>query len=191
MIKIKKTIFFLIATLFISSVFLHIASTSVEAQIPAGCPGSDLAGPPTPGSCDDSRAEVEECFGGGRSNQQIADCVEQLNSGSEGSGGADAPPPLDNDQRNALRDCKGTAGECLEANPIRVWVVYLINFLSAGVGVIVTIMIIVGGIQYASAGGNPQAVQAAKKKIANSIIALIAYFFLFAFLQWLVPGGLF
>jgi hypothetical protein len=65
------------------------------------------------------------------------------------------------------------------------------NILSAGVGVIIVIMIIVGGIQYTTAGSDPQKVAAAKSKIMNAIIALIAFFFLFAFLQWVVPGGIF
>jgi hypothetical protein len=65
------------------------------------------------------------------------------------------------------------------------------NFLSAGVGIIIVIMIIVGGIQYTTAGGDPQKVASAKGHILNAIIALVAFFFLFAFLQWVVPGGIF
>ncbi len=80
--------------------------------------------------------------------------------------------------------------DCLTNNPLVVLTRGAINFLSVGVGVIVVIMIIIGGIQYSAAGGNPQAVQAAKSKIANAIIALVAYIFLFAFLQWVVPGGI-
>lgn len=65
-----------------------------------------------------------------------------------------------------------------------------IKFLSAGVGLIVTIMIIVAGIQYSSAGSDPQKVVAAKGKIANAIIALVTYIFSFGLLQWLWPGGI-
>lgn len=65
------------------------------------------------------------------------------------------------------------------------------NVLSAGVGIIIVIVIIVGGIQYASAGGDANKVAAAKGRIQNAIYALIAFFFLYAFLQWLVPGGIF
>ena len=66
-----------------------------------------------------------------------------------------------------------------------------INILSGLVGVVVVIMIIIGGIQYASAGDDPQKVQGAKKKIANALLALFTFIFMFAFLQWVVPGGLF
>lgn len=67
----------------------------------------------------------------------------------------------------------------------------LINFLSAGVGIIVVIAIIVGGVQYAMAGDNPSAVSAAKERIINALIALAVFLFMAAFLQWLVPGGVF
>jgi uncharacterized membrane protein YraQ (UPF0718 family) len=79
---------------------------------------------------------------------------------------------------------------CLNENPIVKQLKNVINFLSAGVGIIVVGSIIVGGIQYALAGNNPQAVSAAKKRIQDTLIALLAFFFIYAFLQWLVPGGL-
>lgn len=65
-----------------------------------------------------------------------------------------------------------------------------INFLSIGVGVIVVAMIIIGAIQYSSSGGNPQTVSAAKKKITNAILALVFFAFSYAFLNFLIPGGL-
>lgn len=67
----------------------------------------------------------------------------------------------------------------------------IINVLSALVGVIVVAMIIYGGIQYSSAGDDPQKIAEAKKKIINALLALFIYFFMFAFLQWIVPGGIF
>jgi hypothetical protein len=66
-----------------------------------------------------------------------------------------------------------------------------INLLSAMVGVVVVIMVIVGGIQYSSAGADPQKVAAARGKISNALLALVAYLFMFSFLQWVVPGGIF
>lgn len=64
------------------------------------------------------------------------------------------------------------------------------NALSAVVGVVVVITIVVAGIQYSAAGSNPQAVASARNKIRNALIALFAYIFMFAFLEWLIPGGL-
>lgn len=65
-----------------------------------------------------------------------------------------------------------------------------IKFLTAGVGLIVTAMVIVAGIQYSTAGADPQKVSAARKKIINALIALVTYIFFFAILQWLLPKGL-
>lgn len=78
-----------------------------------------------------------------------------------------------------------------DCNLVRDYGVPIMNFLGAIVGIVVTISIVTGGIQYASSADDPQKVAAAKKRITNSIIALIAYLFLFGFLQWLVPGGFF
>lgn len=66
-----------------------------------------------------------------------------------------------------------------------------INLLYAMIAFVVIAMIIVGGIQYSTAGGNPQAAGEAKKKINNAILALVVLAFLYPFLQWLVPGGIF
>lgn len=65
-----------------------------------------------------------------------------------------------------------------------------IAFLAAVVGLVTVISIVVGGIQYASSGDDPQKVQKAKARIINSILGLLAFFFLFAFLEWIIPGGL-
>ncbi len=64
-----------------------------------------------------------------------------------------------------------------------------INVLSALVGVIVVIMIAVGGMQYSMARDNPQAVVAARGRIINALLGLLAYLFMYALLQYLVPGG--
>ena len=65
----------------------------------------------------------------------------------------------------------------------------LINMLSAAVGIVVIIAIIYGGIQYTTSEGDPQKAAKARLHITNAIIALIAFMFLYAFLQWIVPGG--
>jgi len=66
-----------------------------------------------------------------------------------------------------------------------------INLFTGLAGLAITAMVIVGGIQYSSAGGNPQAAANAKKKITNAFLAMITLIFIFTFLQWLIPGGIF
>jgi hypothetical protein len=64
-----------------------------------------------------------------------------------------------------------------------------INALTIVVGLIVTAAIATGGIQIAGARNNPQAIAAGKSKIANALIGFLGYSVLWAFLQWVVPGG--
>ena len=52
-------------------------------------------------------------------------------------------------------------------------------------------MVILGGIQYSSSNGNPQAVSSAKKKIQGAVLALVVLALLYPFLQWIIPGGSF
>ena len=66
-----------------------------------------------------------------------------------------------------------------------------INLFSLSFGLIAVISIILGGIQYSASEGDPQKASAAKNRISNTIIAIFAYLFLYAFLQFLIPGGAF
>jgi hypothetical protein len=112
-----------------------------------------------------------------------------------------AATPINNCGDNATAECAeaakdpaATSGNC--ATPTNCDLVHdyinpLINFLAAAVGVAVTIAIIWGGIEYSSAGGDPQKVSIAKNRIKNAIIALVTFFFLWALLNFLIPGGLF
>ncbi|HPR09287.1 hypothetical protein KDA06_02980 [Candidatus Saccharibacteria bacterium] len=65
-----------------------------------------------------------------------------------------------------------------------------IRLLSAAAGVAVVMGIMIGGIQYASSGGDPQKAAAGKGKIVKSLVGLVAFFFLFSFLQFVSPGGI-
>lgn len=66
-----------------------------------------------------------------------------------------------------------------------------INLLSVSFGLIATISLILGGINYATSEGDPTKASKAKHRIANTIFAVVAYLFLYSFLQFLVPGGFF
>ncbi len=94
-----------------------------------------------------------------------------------------------------------TDNTCIESKPFdqcanetncNIVVKYLnpaIKLLTIFVGIAVVVGITIGGIQYASSGGDPQKAAAAKMRIRNSIIALLFYFFLYAFLRFAIPGG--
>lgn len=65
----------------------------------------------------------------------------------------------------------------------------LINLLSGLVGITVVGVLIIGGIQYSTSAGDPQAAAAARKRISNAVLALVAFGMMYGFLQWIVPGG--
>ena len=65
----------------------------------------------------------------------------------------------------------------------------VVDILSIGIGIVGVIGITVAGIQYLTAKGNEQQVTKAKRRIFEIVIGLIAYVVLYAFTQWLLPGG--
>jgi len=91
-------------------------------------------------------------------------------------------------------DCNNSSDagiqNCVKNNQIVKDLNFIVNFLSAGVGIVVIGTIIVGGVQYTLAGDNSQLTGAAKQRIINGLIALAVFIFSFAFLQWIIPGGL-
>ena len=70
------------------------------------------------------------------------------------------------------------------------YILLFINVLSATLGVVVTIVVIIAGIQYSASAGDPQAIANAKKRISNALLALVLFAFMYGFLQWIVPGGI-
>lgn len=64
------------------------------------------------------------------------------------------------------------------------------RFLSAGAGIVCVASMIVGAIQFTASGGNPKATSDAVKRMASSAGALVFFLFIYAILNWIVPGGL-
>ena len=67
----------------------------------------------------------------------------------------------------------------------------LILFLSLTIGIGAVISFTIAGIQYSRSADDPAIVGAAKQRIFNTVIGLLAYAFLFALINYLVPGGVF
>ncbi len=84
----------------------------------------------------------------------------------------------------------GDCNDIRKCDIIYYYVNPFVNFLAALVGVAVVASIIIGGIQYSSSGGDPSKASAAKNRIRNAIIALVAFILLWAMLNFLIPGGL-
>lgn len=100
---------------------------------------------------------------------------------------------VDNTFECPATDPAATSTSCAEAKNCDLVTKYVnpfINLLSALIGVVVVIAIVVGGIQYSAAGGDPQTVALAKQRIMHALIALLVFIFLYALLNFLIPGGL-
>ena len=58
------------------------------------------------------------------------------------------------------------------------------------VGIAAVASLIYAGIQYSTSSGDPQKVAEAKDRITKTLMAFVMYLFFFAFLQFLIPGGI-
>lgn len=67
----------------------------------------------------------------------------------------------------------------------------VIKILTVGVGILAAGAVVVGGIIYATASGEPAKLQTAKTIWTNTVIGLIMYAFLYGFTNFLIPGGVF
>lgn len=78
-----------------------------------------------------------------------------------------------------------------QGNPIMDMLFAIIRLLSNGVGIVVIGSIIVGGIQYTTSAGDPQATAKAVGRIRATLIALGLYIFAYPLLNYLIPMGFF
>ena len=65
-----------------------------------------------------------------------------------------------------------------------------VQFISAGIGVLLVVFLAEAGIRYLTAGNNSNQVAAAKKQIANIVLSLVLYIFGLVLLNYISPGGL-
>jgi hypothetical protein len=82
-------------------------------------------------------------------------------------------------------------GNSLNNNIIFTLLKNVLQFLAAGVGLAVAGGIIFGGYLYITARANAGQVEKAKTVIINSVVGLLLFVFMYAILQFLIPGGVF
>jgi hypothetical protein len=132
---------------------------------------------------------------------------------STGSGTVDATTPSDETPtatkaeleaaaaklRDKLAKGKNTCGSsktvfkfnCANSdNAMIALILAIVKFLTYGVGIVITLSVVISGLQYATAQSDPSTVAKARTRIFNAVIALLLYVFAFAILNYLVPGGL-
>lgn len=112
---------------------------------------------------------------------------------------APAPPPKNAPgcvKISIAIDIKGTSTNCVplgggsEANVIFAYMFGIINLLAIGAGILSVGGIIVGGIRYSLAKGNPAQIQKAIFTIVSSVIGLFLFFILVVLFNFLIPGGI-
>lgn len=157
--------------------------------------------PTTVAKLDEAADDICKSYGSNKLEKQCD--AYSAASNSSGDGGELVTSTVKGDARyqcgkgdNAVKTkfnfgCVGTAYKGSTLNPILDLIYAIIRFLSAGVGIVVVGSIIWAGIQYSSSQGNPEQTAQAKLRIQNSFLALVLYLFIFALVQYLVPGGLF
>lgn len=98
-----------------------------------------------------------------------------------------------NAECNVLPDaiCGAKDNKDLEGSAIWQIVLFIIEILTMGVGLLALAGIVYGSVLYSSAGGNPEQVKKARTTIVNVVIGVVAYALMYALLQWIVPGGVF
>ncbi len=65
----------------------------------------------------------------------------------------------------------------------------ILNVFTWGVGIAGTVGIVICGIQYMTAKDDAAQMTKAKNRLIQIIIGLVVYAVMWAFLQWLLPGG--
>lgn len=80
---------------------------------------------------------------------------------------------------------------CSDENGVLGIISLVLTILSFGIGALATFGIVIEGIRYMTAQDNMEQIKTAKKRIFQIVVGLLAYAMLWAFVNWLVPGGIF
>lgn len=95
-------------------------------------------------------------------------------------------------ERDEIEAANDPALDCIKnpdkCNLMKKYVNPIITFLTAFVGIAVTIGIISGGIRMATSADDPSKLATGKKQIGTAIFALLAMMILYALIRWLTPS---
>lgn len=79
----------------------------------------------------------------------------------------------------------------VEQNPIYIYLRYILIFLAGGVGIAVVGGIVYGSYMYITARSSAAQTEKGQNIIINSVIGLLMFIFMYAILQFIIPGGIF
>lgn len=66
----------------------------------------------------------------------------------------------------------------------------ILKILVYGLGAAATVGVVIAGIQYMTARDNESQVSAAKTRLLNIVIGLVAWAVMWTVMNWLIPGGM-
>ena len=91
-------------------------------------------------------------------------------------------------------ECGGVETSVIEcengSNGVWTMLTIILNVLTAGVGVLGVLGIIIAGLQYSASAGDPMMMAKAKKRIVEVVIGLATYGVMYVVVLWLIPGGI-
>lgn len=92
-----------------------------------------------------------------------------------------------NSTGNATASCDTSILTCMKIEDL---IAFIINILTAGVGIVAVGALVYAGILYTTAAGNPDQTKKAITMITNIVIGIIAYALMYLVLNFIVPGGI-
>jgi hypothetical protein len=184
-LRTKNTVLRIAVILFQSGILLvplHLSLQSMSLS-------SDIAVAATYVSCANGDSVYTAAFGG----SDTAACAGH--GGTVNAPSAPAAAGADNGCVTlSVKILNSDNGQVCPKNGQSVLVVYtvmILKFIALAIGGIILLMIIIGGFQYIISAGDPTAVKSAKSRITNAITALVLYGFMYAILNFIIPGGIF
>ena len=87
--------------------------------------------------------------------------------------------------------CDASKQGDLEKSGTWLLLLFILNILTIGVGIVAVGAIGYAGFLYATASDNESQVKQAKDMIRNTVVGIGAYGFMYVLLQFLIPGGVF
>jgi type IV secretory pathway VirB2 component (pilin) len=116
--------------------------------------------------------------------------LEDKSSGGTPTGDSSSPgSAIEGDCVKLSTPIEGEDQVCSEDQGVIItYVKQVLRFLSGAFGLLAVLAIIIAGIQYMTAGGNPGQVEQAKKRLGNAITAVILLVLMFGILYFLIPS---
>lgn len=93
----------------------------------------------------------------------------------------------------ALISCTEPGGDTKDVTQTGIWAIllFVLNIMTAGVGVLGVGGIVFASVLYASAGGNMEQTKRSKLIMFDVALGLVAYALMYSFLNFIIPGGVF